>query len=268
LVLEAVDYLPQQPAIGARGPSPVEAIKSPQACPALVRFRCFRRQWEPAGGAGGAPYKFKRVPTTGAKLQRLGRRNRLPATGTGGRIEEEEELVREPAKERGRPPDPRSNPFRGASRRRATRSHGVTLRSGSPWSSSLGAQTGSCHLHAASCLLRSAIWHLSSCMKLHASKVFSVTQGQSFLVDQTCRDSGRRLGRLLISDLWLPCLQPPAKRSSNVSPRSACLQPRTSDGPKGPCPPPYAFLAISSMIAEANSEQRTSRAPAICRARS
>ena len=33
-------------------------------------------------------------------------------------------------------------------------------------------------------------------------------------------------------------------------------------------PLPYAFLAICSMIAEANSEQRTSRAPAICRAKS
>jgi hypothetical protein len=31
-------------------------------------------------------------------------------------------------------------------------------------------------------------------MKLHAGKVFSVTQGQSFFVDQTCRDSGKRLG--------------------------------------------------------------------------
>jgi hypothetical protein len=31
-------------------------------------------------------------------------------------------------------------------------------------------------------------------MKLHAGKVFSVTQGKSFLFDQTCRHSGKRLG--------------------------------------------------------------------------
>jgi hypothetical protein len=30
-------------------------------------------------------------------------------------------------------------------------------------------------------------------MKLHAGKAFSVTREQSFLVDQTCRDSGKRL---------------------------------------------------------------------------
>jgi len=31
-------------------------------------------------------------------------------------------------------------------------------------------------------------------MKLHAGKLFSVSQGRSFLVDQTGRDSGKRLG--------------------------------------------------------------------------
>jgi hypothetical protein len=31
-------------------------------------------------------------------------------------------------------------------------------------------------------------------MKLDAGKVFSATYGRSFLVDQTCRDSGKRLG--------------------------------------------------------------------------
>jgi hypothetical protein len=31
-------------------------------------------------------------------------------------------------------------------------------------------------------------------MQLHAGKVFSVMQGQNFLVDQTCRDNGKRLG--------------------------------------------------------------------------
>jgi hypothetical protein len=31
-------------------------------------------------------------------------------------------------------------------------------------------------------------------MKLHVGKVVSATGGRSFLVDQTCRDSGKRLG--------------------------------------------------------------------------
>ena len=179
LVLEAVDYLPQQAAIRARGPSPVEAVQSAQARPALVRFRCLRRQRDPAGGARGAPYKFERAPATGAKFQRLHRGNRLPATGTGGRIEKEEEFVREPAKEGGRAPEPGSKPLRGPSTRRATLCHLVTPKN-------LGVPPD-------------------------------------------------------------PNLKPPT-------------------GPRAPLL--YAFPAICSMIAAANSEQRTSRAPAICRAKS
>ena len=69
---------------------------------------------------------MERVSATGAELQRLGRRNRLAATGTGGWIEKEEEFVREPAEKGGRPPDPGLKPCRGAFRSWAARFHGVT----------------------------------------------------------------------------------------------------------------------------------------------
>jgi hypothetical protein len=35
---------------------------------------------------------------------------------------------------------------------------------------------------------------MTTCMKLHAGKVFSVRQGQGFFFDQTCRASGKRRG--------------------------------------------------------------------------
>jgi hypothetical protein len=47
-------------------------------------------------------------------------------------------------------------------------------------------------------------------MKLHAGKGFSVTQGQSFLFDQTCHDSGKRLGCLLpVASCLLLSVSPP-----------------------------------------------------------